>query len=616
MAAGIWLSDRFLFLSEEQLYPFLLFCYLLLLLSNRFIPHLLLVFWLILGYGIGSGHELSQPATLPAQGMLVIEEREFTRSEAWERYEALVSASRSGGRWYHDRIRIHLYVPAGTALVPGEQLLFSGQIVSPPPPLHRFAFDYRRYLKRQGIAGQLFLKDSLIRVGTDRRSRHHIAILRQKVRQKIDKLISNPDHAWLLAGMLLGEKRGLNEDIRRVYSVTGSMHVLAVSGLHVGLIYFLATVCFSFLPNKNPWTLIRHFLILLLLLSYAALASFSPSVIRAVVFIFLFMLCRLLKRPNPISHVFLLTAFLMLMISPGQLFQVSFQLSFMAVSGIMCFMPWLEPLFSHRWKLPDYLLKNMAMAISVQASTFMLSVHYFHQLSLSFWIAAVLVVPATFLVLILAILMFAAGGFPPAGDWLARLISLILEGVTQALRALSEMPGSYMDDLYWPIGLTSTVTLILTAGIWSVRSGSRRVLFVAAFCLLAWMGAMVHTDIKKDHQRRVAVYYSGDRQFYVLEVLGRRGRCYSTGSEGELPEEIRTWFAGYGAGKVIQHAYGARAGEELKLKIDRGTMVFWRKSNNFPLSGDEVVVHDRQNTDTLALIPGQALFHEIPGINE
>lgn len=571
--------------------------------------------WILLGYGLcaATGNHNDRP--LPGEGVIVIRESSYTSSDRWRRYLGVVQCRRQSESWYRERRKILVYLPKSVRLSPGSRLVFRGKIICPDPPLHEGIFDYRRYLRFQGIDGMVFLnKGQYALLEPENNLRHRVERLRHDIRQKIHRWLPDPVHARLLTGMVLGEKRGLDPEIRKVFSVTGSMHVLAVSGLHVGLIYFLVLIPLSIFSRRGAWPWLRWILLLLSLFFYAALAGFTPSVVRAVVFILLFLFSKLTRRPNPLSHVLMLTALLMLLVDPFQLFRLSFQLSFLAVLGILLFMPLLERIFSHKYKAADYLLKNMGLSVAVQLATLPLTVLYFRQLSLIFWLASVLVVPATFLLLILAALLFVFPSGLFLHTWTIKVISWIMASLISVLTWLSALPYSHLQHVHIPAYFLAAVPVLIFMH--SRAFGKRRtgLLKWSALLTLVWCLILPVYQAWFSTGKKAALFFHRENGWHVLSTAGESGQVWRTGlckSEAGCEDAI-SWLRAQGAVKINKRKMPESGADTTMVKIGRVMMVFWPKSDNFPITRTVSVTGTDGRTDTLQSISGRALFHEIP----
>ncbi|MCQ2343148.1 MAG: ComEC/Rec2 family competence protein [Paludibacteraceae bacterium] len=246
-----------------------------------------------------------------------------------------------------------------------------------------------------------------------------------------------------LSALTLGCRDLLDKDITNSFSAAGAMHVLAVSGLHTGVLTtVLVCLITLFGLNKPMYGNIRKKVrqngaIMLLLIMYAFITGASPSVVRSVIMACLFLLARLTRRHGQIMNVIFASAFLMLFFVPSDLFTVSFQLSYAAVIAIVLFCDgweniWQEVVFyrnNFRYKAMHCLYGLIGVSVAAQIGTIPFTLHYFGQISNYFLLTNLLVIPLAFVMMVGAVAFFTLGWWSPIG----KLIALGLNGVTWLL---------------------------------------------------------------------------------------------------------------------------------------------------------------------------------------
>ena len=230
----------------------------------------------------------------------------------------------------------------------GDRIELQGVLRRPNEQRNPGGFDYRSYLARRGVFGILYPHRGQEIVPTSRSGFplfHWTEKLRRRVESVIDQAYhEHPIHAQVLKGMFLGQQSGLSPDVLDAFRNSGSIHILAVSGLHVGLI---ATVCFfGFsllrLPRKATDLLTIAAVIL-----YACLVGFRPSVFRASLMAIIFLISRIIERDRDLFNLLAFAALVLLLINPAQLWDIGFQLSFVAVASIVYLAPKWERFIAH-----------------------------------------------------------------------------------------------------------------------------------------------------------------------------------------------------------------------------------------------------------------------------
>ena len=281
------------------------------------------------------------------------------------------------------------------------------EIASPKNPEE---FDYQNYMRRQNIGYQQYLRvENLEKVGNEpsdilinfalRINAHADSILTTFVEGKNQYGVAN--------AMILGQRDDLSNDLMQAYSAAGAVHVLSVSGLHVGVIYAVLLLMFGFLKKKGKigkYGLM--FLILGILWFYAFVTGLSSPVLRSTVMFSIFTIADIFQKYKNGYNTTAFSAFVLLLYNPNFLFNVGFQLSYLAVFGMIHFQPKLNPIFAidkkkswFHW-LKDRIWKVTTVAIAAQIATFPITIYYFHQFPNFFIFANPLVILLSSIVLI------------------------------------------------------------------------------------------------------------------------------------------------------------------------------------------------------------------------
>ena len=248
------------------------------------------------------------------------------------------------------KLLVHLREPA--PLHYGDHLELGGTLRQPKGQRNPGGFDYRSHLARRQVFGTLSPNREFEIVATGQSGFPFLRwteSLRRRVEGVIDSAYQKrPNHVEILKGMLLGKRGGIEESTIVAFRDSGSLHILAVSGLHVGLIAGVFFLCFSRLPAKATYALT-----ILAVILYAGMVGFRPSVLRASTMVILFLLGSIIDRDVDRFNLLAVAALGLLLINPAQLWDIGFQLSFAAVTSILYFMPKWENFI--RDVLPDWL---------------------------------------------------------------------------------------------------------------------------------------------------------------------------------------------------------------------------------------------------------------------
>ena len=257
------------------------------------------------------------------------------------------------------------------------------------------------------------------------------ARLNQKLRVHLKEHIRDPRSFALLSGLSVGNKDDFDADLKNAYSSTGAMHVLAVSGLHVGIVYAFLLFFFDFLlpGNNRKRNILKQLLILIGLTSFAAIAGFSTSITRALLMTASLTFGRLIQRQINTHQTLFATAVLICAANPSALFEVSFQLSFSAVFAIITLQPLIQNLLQFRNKLLRYIWSLSTVSIAAQVGTFPFTLYYFGSFPYLFLITNLWVIPLTGILIYLLCTWLILGQVPYIGVallWLLEQLAWIM----------------------------------------------------------------------------------------------------------------------------------------------------------------------------------------------
>ena len=394
-------------------------------------------------------------------------------------------------------------------LQPGDMLLLSAKLQPIPKPLNPKAFDYRRYLHYQNIHYQAFVGEGGWRLLEHRPSLANrvrkwrmgcIGVMRRHLRTENEFAVA--------AALILGYKAELSDETRNAYAHTGAMHVLAVSGLHVGIIQLIVSFLLGLLRLRwRYWPPLRTLLLLGCIWAFALLTGASPSVLRAATLFSFLSVGQAMRRRTSIYNTLASSAFLLLCIDPYLLFNVGFQLSYLAVLGIVYF----QPLFYRRWyienRVGDYLWKLLCVSLAAQLSTLPLSLYYFHQFPLYFWLSGLVVVPAAALILSSGLALFALHLAPVAGVLAGKFLYGITWMVNAVIFLIQQIPGGLIEGFWIGAEVVLLLYLALLSTVVAIESRSFRWVTGALGCLLGVAGLHAGREIQVHHQRALAVYH-------------------------------------------------------------------------------------------------------------
>ena len=276
------------------------------------------------------------------------------------------------------------------------------------------AFNYRKYMEDNG--NYLQIKANTLKIL--HRPNWSIWRLVYKVRNYLANILKNHleiRELGVAQALVLGQKQYLETEIKQAFAGVGAMHILAVSGLHVGLVFLLFSALFKPLINLPNGNIIQTVLVITVIVCYAAITGFSPSVTRASLMFILISLGIMLRRVENTYNTIFASAFLMLIYQPKLLFNIGFQLSYIAVLGIIFIYPKLFKCLEPKYWITNKIWSLLCLALAAQLVTFPLGLYYFHQFPTYFFITNLVVIPAAFAVLFGGFALFFSNAFTELG---------------------------------------------------------------------------------------------------------------------------------------------------------------------------------------------------------
>ena len=251
----------------------------------------------------------------------------------------------------------------------------------------------------------------------------------------------------ILAALTLGYKTGMDPEIKRTWADAGAMHVLAVSGLHVGIIYMIMNYLIRFLARFKYGCHLQGILLLLTLWTYALLTGMSPSVMRSATMFSFIVIGKVLKRDGSIYNSLAISAFFLLLIDPFLLFTVGFQFSYLAVVSIVFFQPQFDKLLYIGNPILKKLWQLTTVSLAAQIGTFPLAVYYFHQFPSYFLLSGYVVITMAGMLIYLSALLLILSPIGILSEGLGWILRNLVEGMNFLIVKIQALPGSVIREL-------------------------------------------------------------------------------------------------------------------------------------------------------------------------
>jgi competence protein ComEC len=369
------------------------------------------------------------------------------------------------------------------------------------------AFDYKRYCLFGGITHQVFLAAPDFRVvnkGSGAAFTGFIIRSRLAIVAVLRKYIGGHQEQGLAEALLIGYKDDLDKSLVQAYSNTGVVHVIAISGLHLGIVYLLLAGLLK--PMGNRSKLLRFFIIMLGLWGFAFLAGAQPSVLRSAVMFSCIALGELMARKSAVLNTLALSAFGLLCYNPFWLWDLGFQLSYAAVASILVFY---KPLYRQLYfpnKAVDWVWQLVALTLTAQVFTLPISLYHFHQFPVLFLATNLLAVPLSSLILLGEILLCLLWWLPAAAAPLGHALETLIRFMNAYVLRLDGLPLALWDGFFLSSMQVVLLYIILgCAGYWLLEKRKKALFLSLSFLLLFTMLRSFYL-LKAQGQQQLIVY--------------------------------------------------------------------------------------------------------------
>ena len=384
--------------------------------------------------------------------------------------------------------------------------------------LNPFEFDYQDYLKKQNIYHQVVIKNDAFSLLPDKSKTIYgfAHNLREKINNRLkDQNFSKNEHS-IFNAILLGQRQDISKETFEIYKNAGAIHILAVSGLHIGIILLLLNFLLQPLERVNNGKFFKLVLVVLFLWFYAFLAGLSASVIRAVTMFTAIAIGISLNRTSGVKNSLIVSLFFLLLFHPLFLFDVGFQLSYTAVFSIV----WLQPFFSNLWK-PKYKIINyfwqlLTVSFAAQLGILPLSLFYFHQFPGLFFVSSLVIIPFLGFILGIGFLVAILALTDELPQFLVDFYEILLGAMNTFVAFISAQEAFLLENISFSILLliSSYLLLIFTMNLLKYRNTKNIFLFLMA--VLCIQVTFFYEKIHKHNKSEFIVFQETASTIFVF----------------------------------------------------------------------------------------------------
>lgn len=406
----------------------------------------------------------------------------------------------------------------------GDHLIFRKTPEQFEEPGNPGEFNYKAYLSHKSIFHQVFLDSSSYKLSSQTAA-HSIKGLALEARDRFLDIIKNHqvsnNEFSVAAALFTGYDEFITDDQRDQFANSGIMHILSVSGLHVGIVFMLTNYLLFFLNRKDRLQFLKPTICIAVIWFYAIITGLAPPVCRASLMFTLIILGKLTRHQSNTYNTLAIAAFFLLLANPRLLFDVGFQLSFSAVAGIIYFQPYFKDIYLPSNKLSRYTWDLLTISIAAQLATAPLTIYYFHKFPNYFLLSNLIAIPITGIIIYTGAGLLIASFIPFLSKYLVLLLNIEIKALNVSIDYINQLPGLVSDNLYLS-GYSLILWMILILSTFSyVKENSRELLMTSIVACILLIGLSIYRNYEIDHQKMI-VFHKSSKHPAISVVTGRR----------------------------------------------------------------------------------------------
>jgi len=442
--------------------------------------------------------------------------------------------------------KILVYLPKDSSVAKlryGDRLLLTADPLEIPAAGNPGAFDYRRYLGYQQVYRQVFVKPGQWQnIGEPevQASRQFIFQLREQVLKILRRYVSDgPEITGIAEALLIGYKDDLDQDLIQDYSKTGVIHIIAISGLHLGLIYAVMNYLLGLIPFLNRRKLLHALLVISALWIFSLLSGASASVLRSAVMLTCIISGKAIQRSMPVYNALAASAVLLLCYQPFFLWDVGFQLSYLAVIGIV----WLQKPLQRLLYIPQKQIRSIwemfCVTLAAQVFTTPVCLYYFHQFPNFFFISNLLAVPLSTLILFSELLLLIVAWLTPVAIIVGKIVGWGIELMNTIISFISKLPYAYSDNIVTTFTGTLLWYVLIFSVLITIQNKKRNWKLFSGMMLYVCVFHGVVINIMARKQQRMIVYQSPKHM--AVDFISGKNYCFLGDLELNRNERLRNY---------------------------------------------------------------------------
>lgn len=389
-------------------------------------------------------------------------------------------------------------------------------------------FDYGSYLANQNIYAQIYANKEEITINPNiqKNWNYYASKIRGRIIRNLEQHHFKKEELSVVIALILGQQQDISKEVLRDYQYAGAVHILSVSGLHVGFILLFITTLLKPIPNNRKGTIVKLIITLIGLWVFGVLAGLAPSVVRSVTMFSFVAIGLFLRRSVNIYHSLLVSMFLILLFQPSFLFDVGFQLSYLALFFII----WIQPIFKSTWtpksKITAYFWDIITVSFAAQIGTLPLSIYYFHQFPGLFFVTNIIILPLLSIILAIALIVVVLASFNYVPLYLMKLLEWSIGLLNKIIAWVASFEEFIFKDIPMSTLMMWSLYLVLISLFILIEKPNYQKLTVALISVLVFQGSWIFTHYQTQKATEFIIFHQKKSSLIIERNLGNV-RVYS-----------------------------------------------------------------------------------------
>ncbi|WP_413999480.1 ComEC/Rec2 family competence protein [Flavobacterium sp. W1B] len=446
------------------------------------------------------------------------------------RYIALIN--HIGSKEYTGRIILNIPKDSlNHTFETGTILRIKGMLYKHKLPNNPNQFDYGAYLKNKQIYAQLYADHEQINISSALKKDiwYYSSRFTSSIIHNLEKKGFNKTELNVAVALIMGQQQDISPEIIRDYQYAGAVHILSVSGLHIGFILLFVTFILKPIPNTKKGKLLKLLITLISLSLFGLVAGLAPSVVRSVTMFSFVAIGYYLSRSVNIYHTILVSIFLILLFQPSFLFDVGFQLSYVALFFIIWFQPLLSTIWSPKSKVLQYIWGILTVSFAAQIGTLPLSIYYFHQFPGLFFLTNIAIIPLLSFIMILGVVVMLLASLDYVPFLLTKPFEWSIYFLNKIVNFIASFEQFIIKDIPFNAYLLASFYLTIIAFIVFFQNPNFKKLTIALISIITIQLVFI-TNQWKINQQQEWLVYNVKKNTLITERYGNKVALYANDS--------------------------------------------------------------------------------------